>query len=83
MKNPTTIIKTSTKEEHSRFYKVSYNGKELGEIGVFNIFTGAGVQGLRMVWHEKGKPFRTKKGRDGIFFEMVDKDAQGNIRHTK
>lgn len=81
MINPTTIKKTSGKGEHSHFLDISYNGKKLGRLGLYNVFTSAGVQGFRMVWQEEGKGWDSKT--QGVVYEYTDRDAQGNIKHTK
>lgn len=80
MKNPTEIKKKSTKQKESTFFIISYNGKELGKIGIFNIMTNAGTQGVRIDWRTPNEPYNSKKK---YVFEYVDKDLQGNIKHTK
>lgn len=79
MINPTTIKKTSTKEEHTRFYTIAYNGQELGRLGIFNVFTGGGVQGVRIKWQGHNEPLKI----DQYVLDFTDKDKLGNIRHTK
>ncbi len=78
---PTQITKKQSKQKESTFFTICYNGKELGKVSIHNIFSSAGVQGVRLVWQEKNAPFDSKKM--GVVYEYVDKDDKGNIRHTK
>lgn len=79
MKNPTKIVKKSSKHKETTTFTVSYNGKELGKIGIYNVFTTAGIQGLRIKWYGHNEPVKL----DDYILDFTDKDEMKNIRHTK
>lgn len=79
---PTLITKKTSKGKRSTFFTLSYNGEELGELSIHNISSGFdGFQGVRIVWHEKDRPFNPND--TGIVYEYTDKDEYGNIKFTK
>lgn len=78
MKLPTTIKKTKTESGEATFFTIAYNGKEMGRIGVYNVFGASGVLGFRLAWHEENKAY---DGKD-VFFDYTDRDEFGNIITT-
>ena len=53
--------------------------KNLNWREVFNIFTNAGVQGVRIKWQGENVLLKV----DEYVLEFTDTDERGNIRHTK
>jgi len=78
---PTLITKKTSKGKLSTFFTLSYNGEELGKLSIHNIVSNGGIQGVRVVWHERGRPFNPND--TGIVYEYTDKDEYGNIKLTK
>ena len=80
MKNPTTITKKTAKGKTATFFTIAYNGKELGKLSIYNVFTNGGTLGLRIDWNTPNEPFDPKKK---YVFDFTDRDDLGNIRMTK
>lgn len=81
MKNPITIKTKSTKDKFTTMLDISYNGKQLGRLGLFNVLTEDGTLGFRITWHEEGKGWNAET--QNVIYDFTDKDELGNIRLTK